>query len=34
MLFMYEPEKVDIVVPKDFYIEQEGGANDAFISNE
>lgn len=31
MLFMYEPEKVDIVLPKDFQIQQEGGVNDAFI---
>jgi len=31
MLFMYEPEDVDIVLPKDFQIEQEGGVNDAFI---
>ena len=31
MLFMYEPEEVDIVLPKDFQIEQEGGVNDAFI---
>jgi hypothetical protein len=31
MLFMYEPEDVDIVLPKDFHIEQEGGIHDAFI---
>lgn len=31
MLFMYEPEDVDIVLPKDFHIEQKGGVNDAFI---
>ena len=31
MLFMYEPKEVDIVLPKDFQIEQEGGINDALI---
>jgi len=31
MLFMYEPEDVDIVLPKDFQIEQEGGVHDALI---
>lgn len=31
MIFMYEPQDVDIVLPKDFKIEQEGGVNDAFI---
>lgn len=31
MLFMYEPEDVDIVLPKDFQIEHEGGVNDAFV---
>ncbi len=34
MLFMYEPEDVDIVLPKDFQIEQEGGGNDAFVPNQ
>ncbi len=34
MLFMYEPEDVDIVLPKDFHIEQEGCVNDAFVPNE
>ena len=29
--YMYEPEDVDIVLPKDFHIEQEGGLNDAFV---
>jgi hypothetical protein len=31
MLFIYEPEEVNIVLPKDFQIEQKGGVNDAFI---
>jgi hypothetical protein len=31
MLFMYEPKDVDIVLPKDFQIEQEGGVDDALI---
>ncbi len=34
MLFMYEPENVDIVLPKDFQIEQEGGVSDAFVPNQ
>ena len=34
MLFMYEPEDVDIVLPKDFQIEQEGGVNDDFVPNQ
>jgi hypothetical protein len=34
MLFMYEPEEVDIVLPKDFQIEQEGVVNNAFVPNE
>ena len=34
MLFMYEPEDVDIVLPKDFQIEQERGVNDAFVPNQ
>ncbi len=31
MMITYEPEDVTIVLPKDFQIEQKGGANDAFI---
>jgi len=33
MLFMYEPEDLDIALPKDFHIEQGGGVNDAFVPN-
>lgn len=31
MLIMYEPREVEIVLPKDFQVEQEGGENNAFI---
>ncbi len=31
IMAIYEPREVDIVLPKDFQIEQEGGVSDAFI---
>ncbi|WP_202708510.1 hypothetical protein [Sporosalibacterium faouarense] len=31
MMIMYQPKEVEVVLPKDFQIEQEGGAGDAFI---
>ena len=34
LLFAYKPREKIIIVPQDFQIEQEGGLNDAAISNE
>ena len=31
LLFTYEPRKVEIIIPQDFQIEQEGGVNDATL---
>ncbi|MCK8058410.1 MULTISPECIES: hypothetical protein [unclassified Fusibacter] len=34
LLFTYKPNKVEIIIPQDFQIEQKGGVNDATIAFE